>query len=387
MDKWKNAAITNAGISMLGQVVGGGELVVTRAALGGGTVDAAALMAQTALVQPLDIPALIAKKTLVEGSGIQIRIQIRNAGVAATQTMKQVGLFAKIGDGEEKLFAIMQDEVGEEIPAAASYPDFMLEFNAAVAVSNTDGITVAVSGSAIVTREELDSELGGYTPADEFAALEQAVSKMSAWKADKTYVDEKLEGKADSTDFDKHKSDTTAHVSAAERDFWNAKADKSDIPTKLPANGGNADTVGNKGTADLIAGYTLSDNYLTIPANSDLNSYVSNGLYLASDSTLSKTLKNTPFSTSGFYLEVYVRNKTNILQRAMAWDGTEKRRMYNGSSWGDWTSINNKGNAASVGGVSVQMNAGTLGLHQMCAGSDAATAANCPAGCWYGQYE
>lgn len=145
-----------------------------------------------------------------------------------------------------------------------------------------------------------------------------------------------------------HVGNDSIHVSADERSAWNSKADISDIPAALPANGGNADTVGNKGTADLIAGYTLSDNYLAIPGNSDLNSYVSNGLYLASDSTLSKTLKNSPYSTSGFYLAVYVRNKSNILQTATAWDGTEKRRMFNGSSWADWTSINSKGNAASL---------------------------------------
>lgn len=50
----------------------------------------------------------------------------------------------------------------------------------------------------------------------------------------------------------RHLSDSVKHITAAERTAWNAKANKSDIPTSLPANGGNAATVG--GYAPTTAG-------------------------------------------------------------------------------------------------------------------------------------
>ncbi|MBE6902244.1 MAG: hypothetical protein E7478_07195 [Ruminococcaceae bacterium] len=53
----------------------------------------------------------------------------------------------------------MQDETGEEIPSEEEYPDFMLEFTAAIALSQTDGITVVVSGSAAITAETLKEAL------------------------------------------------------------------------------------------------------------------------------------------------------------------------------------------------------------------------------------
>lgn len=191
-DKWSNGVITNAGISMLGEVMSGGELIISRAALGGGIVNVAALMAQTALTQPLAVPVVIAQKKLVEGKGVDVRIQIRNTGVSAAQVMKQVGILAKIGaDGEEKLFAIMQDDVGDEIPSAVSYPDFMLEFTSAVTVSNTGNITVSVSGSAVVTREDLEAAL------DE---TNSEISELLEGKADKSYVNSGLAGKADKSD-------------------------------------------------------------------------------------------------------------------------------------------------------------------------------------------
>lgn len=195
-DKWQEAVITNAGISMLGEVLSGGELVISRAALGGGTVDTAALMSQTGLADPLSVVPVISQKKLVEGKGIDVKLQIGNSGVSVTQTMKQVGLYAKIGDGAEKLFAIMQDGIGEEIPSVASYPDFMIEFTAAVAVSNTDGITVRISGSAVVTAEILEERLKEKASVDHThdTATSAASGFMSA--ADKA----KLDGISDSAD-------------------------------------------------------------------------------------------------------------------------------------------------------------------------------------------
>jgi hypothetical protein len=40
-----------------------------------------------------------------------------------------------------------------------------------------------------------------------------------------------------------HTADSDVHVTAAEKASWNNKAELSDIPASLPANGGNADTV------------------------------------------------------------------------------------------------------------------------------------------------
>ena len=40
--------------------------------------------------------------------------------------------------------------------------------------------------------------------------------------------------------FNAHTSDT-CHIQAGEREKWNGKAEKSDMPTSLPANGGHAE--------------------------------------------------------------------------------------------------------------------------------------------------
>ncbi len=162
MAKWQDAVITNKGLELLGSVITGGTLTITSASLGGATVDTVALINQTALKNPITAPVAISQKVLVAGKGVDIKVQIRNSGVTSTQVMKQVGLFAKVSNGAEILFAIMQDTTGEEIPSSTDYPDFMLEFTCAVAISNTGNVEIKVSGSAVITRADLEEELKKY---------------------------------------------------------------------------------------------------------------------------------------------------------------------------------------------------------------------------------
>ncbi len=162
MATWNNSVITNAGLELLEQSLSGDGIVISRAALGGGTVDVSALVDQTALTDPLVGTTVVisSQKPLSGSSGREIKLQIRNTGLSAAATFKQVGIFAACG-GVEVLFAISQDESGEEIPSAAEYPDFMEEFTAAVAISQTYGVTVEVSSLAFVTKAELEESLSG----------------------------------------------------------------------------------------------------------------------------------------------------------------------------------------------------------------------------------
>lgn len=48
-----------------------------------------------------------------------------------------------------------------------------------------------------------------------------------------------------------HAGNAEVHVTAAEKAVWNGKAELSDIPTSLPADGGNAETVGEKHASDF----------------------------------------------------------------------------------------------------------------------------------------
>lgn len=56
----------------------------------------------------------------------------------------------------------MQDEIGEEIPAFADFPQFLLEMFFTVGISRTNNINVHVSPSVYITLETLNARLSEY---------------------------------------------------------------------------------------------------------------------------------------------------------------------------------------------------------------------------------
>ena len=162
MATWNDNAITDVGLELLEQsLTSGMVLTLSRAAVGSGHVESAALKDQTELSSALsDVTVLIAEQVRLDGSsGLQLKLQIRNDGISEACTFKQVGIYAS--DGEtEVLFAIYQDANGEEIPSSVDYPDFMEIFTAVIALSQTYDVNVNVSSLTIITRAELEKRLG-----------------------------------------------------------------------------------------------------------------------------------------------------------------------------------------------------------------------------------
>ena len=162
MATWNDNAITDVGLELLEQSLTSGKvLTLSRAAVGSGHVESAALKDQTELSSALsDVTVLIAEQVRLDGSsGLQLKLQIRNDGISEACTFKQVGIYAS--DGEtEVLFAIYQDANGEEIPSSVDYPDFMEIFTAVIALSQTYDVNVNVSSLVFITRAELEKRLG-----------------------------------------------------------------------------------------------------------------------------------------------------------------------------------------------------------------------------------
>ncbi len=363
---WSNAVITNGGLALIAQAVSGETMSIISAGLGGGTVDTAALMAQTALTSPLAVSAVISAKGELE-NGISVQVQIRNTGVTAVQHMKQVGLFAQIGDNSPVLFAIMQcdNNVGEEIPPQTEYPDFMIEFTAAVAVSNTDNIVVTISTSAVITRGALEEELQNYTTNKSFNSLSESVDNLSKNKADKDEVARELAKKANTDDVN------TALSEKAPTQHQHTQNDISDFPTSFPANGGDANTVN---------GYSVNSD---VPANAKFTDTTYTNMTGATASAAGKAgLVPAPAKGAA----------TRFLRSDGSWQ-VPPNTTYGAASptanglmtTGAQTLAGNK----TFNGQVIPAGASAFGTPQarkLSSGTAAANNTNCPAGAWYGQH-
>lgn len=63
----------------------------------------------------------------------------------------QVGIYAKLADGDETLLIIMQDDRGVEIPSHTENSDFEIELYGIMAISNVANISVTVDPNAVAS--------------------------------------------------------------------------------------------------------------------------------------------------------------------------------------------------------------------------------------------
>lgn len=364
--EWNNYCVTNAGVEVLKKAIGGKKVTITAAKSGTDTVPESELKEQSVLSGTVR-NATIANATN-QPEGYRVTLRVTNTGVKSSYIFKQLGLFATAEDESEVLFAILQSENGETVPDESEL--YTYDVSLIIAINDTSNITVNVDKTSYVTEEELDGHktdktnphgvtkaqvgLGNvpnvstndqtptYTvPASNaglvsgekietaFGKIARAVASLIAHIANKSNPHSITKaqvglGNADNT------SDVNKPISSATQTALNGKSDKahkhktadiSDMPSALPADGGNADTVDGKHASDFAAsnhthtaadigaaasGHTHTKSQITdfpasLPANGG-NSATVNGHTVASDVPANAKFTDTqysPFAKSG----------------------------------------------------------------------------------------
>ena len=364
--EWNNYCVTNAGVEVLKKAIGGKKVTITAAKSGTDTVPESELKEQSVLSGTVR-NATIANATN-QPEGYRVTLRVTNTGVKSSYIFKQLGLFATAEDESEVLFAILQSENGETVPDESEL--YTYDVSLIIAISDTSNITVNVDKTSYVTEEELDGHktdksnphsvtkaqvglgnvpnvstndqtpiytvptanaglVSGEKLGTAFGKIARAVASLIAHIANKsnphsvTKAQVRL-GNADNT------SDVNKPISSATQTALNGKSDKahkhktadiSDMPTALPADGGNADTVDGKHAsyfaasnhthtaADIGAaasGHTHTKSQITdfpasLPANGG-NSATVNNHTVASDVPANAKFTDTqysPFAKSG----------------------------------------------------------------------------------------
>lgn len=243
---WNESIITVKGIDLAAELMNGGSMEITKAEIGESITDSVALAYQGVIQSPINVPVNIAKKEKTE-NGVILTVQIQNAGAEKAYKMRQLGIYAKTANSAETLFAVLQSADGEEIPSEAEYPNFLLEFTANIAVSNTDNISVVTNPATVIVTEEIleaameehtsdKSNPHGVTKAQvglgnvpNVSTNDQTPTYGTVTALAKLVMGEKLGiafGKiAKAVDeLIAHLADNVKHITAAERTAWNGKA-------------------------------------------------------------------------------------------------------------------------------------------------------------------
>lgn len=160
---WNNSLYTNVGTNMMSEVLSGATMTITKAVGGAGTTAAESLAALTDVKdqkQPLKILGIEdATDSTGNDAGKRIKIQITNEDVETGYILHQVGIYAKLADGNETLLIIMQDDRGVEIPSHAENSDFEIELYGIMAISNLANISVTVDPNAVASVKMVNQQI------------------------------------------------------------------------------------------------------------------------------------------------------------------------------------------------------------------------------------
>lgn len=149
--------ITLQGMEAARDILAGGKtLSITRAVGGSGVSSESGLPALTVLPhvnQELSIVHVIRG-----ASGPELLVRIASSGLQTAYTLHQIGIYAKVDNGAEILFQILQDENGIGIPDAGDAVGFALDVKVGIAVDNADAV-VTLDSAAYVTYGQLRDAL------------------------------------------------------------------------------------------------------------------------------------------------------------------------------------------------------------------------------------
>ena len=150
MANWEGI-LTDAGTQLLQAWVDHTSLRITSAAAGEGSVDTGLLPSQTALVSRKQPVSLIGSEPVEDG----IRLKLRLTAPEIAYVLQQIGVWAQLEGGEEKLLAVFQNRRGYFIPDKAASPDFVFTFYALISCSNSGNWTVNLDVSALASQKDI----------------------------------------------------------------------------------------------------------------------------------------------------------------------------------------------------------------------------------------
>lgn len=160
---WNNSLYTNVGTNMMSEVLSGATMTITKAVGGSGTTAAESLAALTDVKEQKQTLKILGIEDATDSSdddvGKRIKIQITNGDLETGYILHQVGIYAKLADGEETLLIIMQDDRGVEIPSHTENSDFSIELYGIMAISNLANISVTVDPNAVASVKMVNQQI------------------------------------------------------------------------------------------------------------------------------------------------------------------------------------------------------------------------------------
>lgn len=160
MGTYNSAIPTNAGLALIAQSISGGQSVTftklrTSSYQYPSGTDYASLTSLLNIQQTEDITyaSITDKKT------VKVNATVTNAGVSAAYTIRNLGIYAKVGSGAETLFAVVPAVVGDTVPVYSDTTRVSYIFSITIAIGSATGFTVNVTTAGMASVVDVDTAM------------------------------------------------------------------------------------------------------------------------------------------------------------------------------------------------------------------------------------
>lgn len=140
MSKWTNATLTADGQNLQAQLLDGGGFEFTKVT----AADSSGTDKLTLTMQP----------SVIDGKTITVPVLLSNSNLSAGFTMNQLKFYARktgIPAGDEIVYAIAEDETGDEIPSESDSPGFTIDWSYTFQFGNATSVNVSIDPAGLVS--------------------------------------------------------------------------------------------------------------------------------------------------------------------------------------------------------------------------------------------
>lgn len=157
MGAYNSAVITNGGQSIVTQAVANKQVITFSSV----KISSYAYPEGTNIAGLTDLQDIKQSKQpgaaeIFNETMIQVSARFGNEDVEAAYLIETIGIYAKLGDGEETLFAIIQAETPDQMPVSSEVSPSAFIYVMQITVQQASQISVTVSPAGLVNAEDLE---------------------------------------------------------------------------------------------------------------------------------------------------------------------------------------------------------------------------------------
>lgn len=152
MSNWGKPVLTKKGLLLQAKVDAGTQMSLTKCKLGSGELPSGqSLEDLTDLVTPVQTLGIASVSYSEDDKACEITTTTDNSSLTAGYYLREFGVYAQDPDDGEILYAVVNDDTPDYIPASGTSAVLSQELTIALSFSNASNVTAVVNTSAIAT--------------------------------------------------------------------------------------------------------------------------------------------------------------------------------------------------------------------------------------------